>query len=368
MCLQPLRAQLQHPIRDVSRRRRILLQAQRMQHLVNDRRLGLARISTRGAFEVTAAQIDRAAAGFREREHPVPPADRTAIAVEEVDQLQVALRCRAELLEALRKRPSTPILELRKQGLARRPGQPLEGSRQRVPRGVARVGILDQYAGPVDAGELTARREPPRSKAAHRSHHAPPDHATETGGRRPEKLEIAPEKRLKNREFFLQRYNRRLRCDIRMQEDFHLGKWLVQPKLCRLTADGRTVQVRAKVMDLLACLARYPGEVVAKDRLLDEVWKSHAISESALTRTVTELRQALEDDADQPRMLETIPKRGYRLIAPVTPVQAPSPRPNLLSERPRESVFQRIFAIATAVIVILVTVAFRVADSALRRW
>lgn len=48
--------------------------------------------------------------------------------------------------------------------------------------------------------------------------------------------------------------------------------------------------------------------------------RSQAISESALTRTVTELRQALGDDAEQPRLLETIPKRGYRLIGPVTPV------------------------------------------------
>jgi tetratricopeptide (TPR) repeat protein len=52
--------------------------------------------------------------------------------------------------------------------------------------------------------------------------------------------------------------------------------------------------------------------------LLDEVWSSRAISESVLTRTVTELRQALGDRADAPRILETIPKRGYRLIAPVT--------------------------------------------------
>src|SRR6476659_9973841 len=104
-----------------------------------------------------------------------------------------------------------------------------------------------------------------------------------------------------------------------MQGDFRLGDWLVQPALCRLSKDGRTVQVRAKVMDLLAYLAARAGEVIPKDRLLDDVWGSQAISESALTRTVTELRQALGDDAEQPRLLETIPKRGYRLIAPVAP-------------------------------------------------
>ena len=114
-----------------------------------------------------------------------------------------------------------------------------------------------------------------------------------------------------------------------MQGDFRLGDWLVQPALCRLSKDGRTVQVRAKVMDLLAYLAERPGEVIPKGKLLDDVWGSQAISESALTRTVTELRQALGDDAEQPRLLETIPKRGYRLIGPVGAVPqtggAPAP-------------------------------------------
>ncbi len=114
--------------------------------------------------------------------------------------------------------------------------------------------------------------------------------------------------------------------------DFRLGDWLVQPALCRLSKDGRTVQVRAKVMDLLAYLASRHGQVVSKDDLLNDVWGSLAVSESALTRTVTELRHALEDEADHPRLLETIAKRGYRLIGNVESVEAsadespPAPR------------------------------------------
>jgi DNA-binding winged helix-turn-helix (wHTH) protein/tetratricopeptide (TPR) repeat protein len=104
--------------------------------------------------------------------------------------------------------------------------------------------------------------------------------------------------------------------------DFRLGTWHVQPAQCRLTCDGRIVQVRAKVMDLLVRLARTPGEVVAKDTLLDDVWGTDAVSESALTRTVTELRQALGDSAEHPRILETIPKRGYRVIVPVTSIRS----------------------------------------------
>jgi len=105
-----------------------------------------------------------------------------------------------------------------------------------------------------------------------------------------------------------------------MQTDFRLGEWLVQPDQCRLSKDGRTIQIRARVMDLLTYLADHPGEVVSKERLLDDVWGSQAVSESALTRTVTELRQVLGDSVEAPQLLETIPKRGYRLIGAVEPV------------------------------------------------
>ena len=95
-----------------------------------------------------------------------------------------------------------------------------------------------------------------------------------------------------------------------MKGDFYLGAWLVQPSLGRVSLDGQTVQVRPKVMDLLVYLAGSPGIVISKETLLNEVWRTEAISESALTRTITELRHAVADDVDRPRFLETIPKRG----------------------------------------------------------
>jgi len=106
----------------------------------------------------------------------------------------------------------------------------------------------------------------------------------------------------------------------RIPTDFRLDDWLVQPLQCRLSKDGQTRQVRPKVMDLLTYLGSHRGEVVSKSQLLNDVWGTEAVSESALTRTVTELRQALGDAADEPRLLETIPKRGYRLIASVSVV------------------------------------------------
>src|SRR5262249_25680014 len=59
------------------------------------------------------------------------------------------------------------------------------------------------------------------------------------------------------------------------------------------------------------------GEAVSRDRLIEAVWKHPHVSDEALSRCVSILRKALGDDPARPRFLETIPKRGYRLLAPV---------------------------------------------------
>ena len=112
-----------------------------------------------------------------------------------------------------------------------------------------------------------------------------------------------------------------------MRDEIQVGEWLVQPSLGRISRGSVSIHVRPKVMDLLVYLAARSGDVVSKQNILDDVWKTDAISESALTRTVTELRLVLGDAADAPRVLETIPKRGYRLIAPVTHALDTAPAP-----------------------------------------
>lgn len=105
--------------------------------------------------------------------------------------------------------------------------------------------------------------------------------------------------------------------------DFHLAGWLVQPSLGRLTCDGVTVRLRPQLMDMLLCLAARAGRTVAPEEFFATVWSGRFVAESALPRCVAELRQAFGDDARQPRIIETIPKRGYRLIAPVSRSAAP---------------------------------------------
>jgi DNA-binding winged helix-turn-helix (wHTH) protein len=109
-----------------------------------------------------------------------------------------------------------------------------------------------------------------------------------------------------------------------MAQEFRLGEWLVQPSLCRISRGEKTLHLRPKVMDLLVCLAGKAGKVVSKQALIDAVWAKEFISDTALSRAVFELRQALGDDDAQPRYVETIAKRGYRLVAPVEPVAEPA--------------------------------------------
>ena len=70
-------------------------------------------------------------------------------------------------------------------------------------------------------------------------------------------------------------------------------------------------------MDLLVCLALRAGETVAKETLLEEVWKGAFVVEGVIPKTLSALRGALGDDASQPTYILTVPRRGYRLVAPV---------------------------------------------------
>ena len=100
--------------------------------------------------------------------------------------------------------------------------------------------------------------------------------------------------------------------------DFRLADWLVQPSLNRLSCDDRVIQLEPKLMDVLVFLAENSGRVVSKIEITDAVWSEVFITESVITRSIAGLRRAFGDDVRNPRFIETISKRGYRLIAEVT--------------------------------------------------
>lgn len=106
-----------------------------------------------------------------------------------------------------------------------------------------------------------------------------------------------------------------------MTSDFRVGPWLVKPSLNIISRNGTTLRLEPKVMEVLLCLAGHAGEALPKETLLQTVWPDTFVSEDVLKRCISELRRAFEDDAREPRIIETIAKRGYRLVAPVEMVK-----------------------------------------------
>jgi DNA-binding winged helix-turn-helix (wHTH) protein/tetratricopeptide (TPR) repeat protein len=109
-------------------------------------------------------------------------------------------------------------------------------------------------------------------------------------------------------------------------DSFVVGDWTIVPSRNLLLRGEEQVRVEPRVMDVLVHLAGRADRPVSKEELIEQVWKSRYVTDDVLTVTIYALRKALGDDARRPRYIETVSRRGYRLIAPVQPVvSAPPP-------------------------------------------
>ena len=97
----------------------------------------------------------------------------------------------------------------------------------------------------------------------------------------------------------------------------------VDPALDEICKDGRTIKVERKTMQLLMCLAERAGQVVSVEELLDLVWKDVVVSQDSVYAAVAALRRTLGDDPKNPKYIANVVRRGYRLIAPVSPWEEP---------------------------------------------
>jgi TolB-like protein/DNA-binding winged helix-turn-helix (wHTH) protein/Tfp pilus assembly protein PilF len=100
-------------------------------------------------------------------------------------------------------------------------------------------------------------------------------------------------------------------------ERLQIGSWTVDSALNQLSAAGKSVKLEPKAMAVLLYLANRPGEVVSRETLLEAAWPGVIVVDDALTQVVIKLRKALGDSPDAPSYIQTIAKRGYRLVAPV---------------------------------------------------
>ena len=141
-------------------------------------------------------------------------------------------------------------------------------------------------------------------------------------------------------------------------EDPHLyefGPFRLDPSTPVLWREGHPVSLTPKALETLAILVRCGGRVVSREELIQAVWPDVAVEENNLSVNVSTLRKALGDGADGEKYIETVPRRGYRFVAPVRvlPVESvdlvytrPLPLAEETSERDAETNRRAAFSIA----------------------
>ena len=116
--------------------------------------------------------------------------------------------------------------------------------------------------------------------------------------------------------------------------DVRFGPYVADFTTGEVRRDGQKIPLQDKPFQILALLLRRPGELVTREELRSRLWPGDTFVdfETGLNTAVRKLRQALDDSADEPRFVETLPRRGYRFIAQVegkAPDASPPPTPAL---------------------------------------
>ena len=103
-----------------------------------------------------------------------------------------------------------------------------------------------------------------------------------------------------------------------MPDTLKIGEWVIKPASGQVLKDDKEHRLEPKAMAVLVYLAENAGEIVSRNELEESVWHGSVVTYEALTVTINKIRAAFEDDSRKPRYVETLAKRGYRLIAPIS--------------------------------------------------
>jgi TolB-like protein/DNA-binding winged helix-turn-helix (wHTH) protein/Tfp pilus assembly protein PilF len=137
---------------------------------------------------------------------------------------------------------------------------------------------------------------------------------------------------------------------------FKFGVYEVHPRTGELLKQGRRIRLRGRPFDILVLLLGRRGDVITREELRQRLWTADTFVDfdHGLNAAVNRLREALGDSAENPRFIETLPKRGYRFLAPITVVATESntPSPTALepapagASRPAPSPSTRVFEVS----------------------
>ena len=105
------------------------------------------------------------------------------------------------------------------------------------------------------------------------------------------------------------------------------GVFEIDVRAAELRKHGVRIKLQEQPFQILSLLLEHPGEVVTRDELREKLWPAHTFVDfdRSLNKAMTKLRAALGDSADSPRYVQTIPRHGYRFLAPVYRPQSELP-------------------------------------------
>jgi DNA-binding winged helix-turn-helix (wHTH) protein/tetratricopeptide (TPR) repeat protein len=118
---------------------------------------------------------------------------------------------------------------------------------------------------------------------------------------------------------------------------YEFGKFLCDPREQLLLCDGKPVALSPKSFDILVALIRSKGRLLMKDELMQQVWPDSFVEEANLTVNISALRKVLGETPEGPHYIETVPKRGYRFVAPVKEQQESSKSPTVEAAEAEQS-------------------------------
>ena len=136
---------------------------------------------------------------------------------------------------------------------------------------------------------------------------------------------------------------------------FYIGNWYIEPSLGRITGTesgkSETSKLEPQVMAVLLCLVAQQGQVVSREKIEAQAWPNRVVGYDSLSTAIIKLRKALGDDSKNSRYIETVPKKGYRLIMSITSAEAknaePTPANEITKDRPQR--FSLIFIVAIVI-------------------
>src|SRR5215472_2481035 len=108
---------------------------------------------------------------------------------------------------------------------------------------------------------------------------------------------------------------------------YEFGPFRLDPGERRLSREGQSISLRAKIFDTLCVLVEAHGHLVEKDELIHRVWPDAVVEEGNLAHNISALRKALGEPATGQKYVETVPGRGYRFVAEVSEIQEREPGP-----------------------------------------